>query len=280
MHPVSFTAKDAAMPDATTRYPTLAALLATGALAACIHPALAAPQAPPTPADTVDVYGPGGPAPAMRAVAQAFTAETGLAVNVVAGPAPQWMDEAKSQADVVFSGSENMMSGFLATLDGVLDPASVEPLYVRPSAILVRKGNPEAISGVRDLAREGMRVMVVNGAGQVGLWEDVVGRTGDLDLIAGFRRNIVVSAANSGLALKAWKEQPDIDAWLIWNHWQNVIPDLADAVEVEPELRIWRPMDVALSFAGEDNPAARAFVDYLESDTAKAIFAQWGWTGR
>ena len=38
-----------------------------------------------TPADPLHVYGPGGPAPAMREAAKAYEARTGRAVAVVAG---------------------------------------------------------------------------------------------------------------------------------------------------------------------------------------------------
>ena len=56
----------------------------------------------------INVYGPGGPAPAMQEAAKAFGAMNKVTVNVAAGPTPQWLDKAKQDADVIFSGAENM----------------------------------------------------------------------------------------------------------------------------------------------------------------------------
>lgn len=228
-------------------------------------------------AESIRVYGPGGPAPAMKEAAAAFEKKTGTAVQVTAGPTDQWIEKANQDADIVFSGSENMMTAFIKAMKGQIVASTVEPLFIRPSTILVRKGNPKAIAGIRDLTKPGMKVLVVEGAGQVGMWEDVAGRTGDLGLLAGFRRNIVKVAGNSGEARKIWTEQAEIDAWLIWNHWQVANKELADAVEVEPELRIWRPSDLSLTKRGADKPQARDFVAFLKSSEGRAIFKKWGW---
>ncbi|EIJ34494.1 substrate-binding domain-containing protein [Thiothrix nivea] len=228
-------------------------------------------------AETLHVYGPGGPAPAMKALASAFSKEKGIDVEVVAGPSSKWMDQAKQDAHVIYSGSENMMLGFIKALDGQIDENTIEPIYLRPSTILVRKGNPKKIQGLRDLAKPGMNILVTEGAGQVGMWEDAAGRSGDINLLKGFRGNIAEFAANSGLAKKSWLEKPELDAWLIWNHWQIDNPEIADAVAVEPELTIWRATGVALTDRGEKLPAASEFVAYVKSAQGEAVFKQHGW---
>ncbi|HET9355763.1 MAG TPA: substrate-binding domain-containing protein [Sphingomicrobium sp.] len=229
-------------------------------------------------ARTLHVYGPGGPAPAMKEVAQSFERRTGTRVIVTAGPSSTWLTQAKANGDIIFSGSENMMSDFLRQLGSLIAAETVEPLYIGPSTILVRPGNPRAIRGVRDLAREGYKIMVVGGAGQIGMWEDVVARTGERQLLAGFRRNIAVEATSSGEALERWKQDPAIDAWLIWNHWQIANADVADAVPVEQNLRIWRPMDAGLMARSKDDADARRFFEFLTSPEARAIFEKSGWS--
>lgn len=228
-------------------------------------------------AEVLKIYGPGGPAPAVKELAAAFAKERGVEVIVTAGPASEWLEQAKRDADLIFSGSENMMSGFVASFEGRIDESSIEPLYLRPSTILVRKGNPRRIKGLRDLARPGMKVLVTEGAGQIGMWEDAVGRSGKIALLKRFRENIVAFAANSGLARKRWIDQPEIDAWLIWNHWQINNATIADMIPVERELTIWRPMDIAMTSRGKDASAAAAFVEYLKSAKAKAVFKRQGW---
>jgi accessory colonization factor AcfC len=101
-------------------------------------------------------------------------------------------------ADLIFSGSEEMMSDCQIALQGSIDPATIVPLYLRKAAILVRPGNPSHIKGLEDLMKPGHRILVVNGAGQKGLWEDVVGRRGDIASVTKFRANIATVALNSG----------------------------------------------------------------------------------
>ena len=124
----------------------------------------------PALAETIHVYGPGGPAPAMKEAAAAFGKANGVEVIVTAGPTPQWSDAMKADGDVVYSGSEVMMSDFVSTFDGLVLPNTVTPLYLRPAGILVRPGNPKRIRSFADLLKPGIRIAVVDGAGQQGMW--------------------------------------------------------------------------------------------------------------
>jgi len=246
---------------------TLAALLSATALAAHAQ----------TPADPLHVYGPGGPAPAMREAAKAYEARTGRAVAVVAGPTPQWLDQAKADGDLIFSGSETMMTDFVSALEGRIRAEAVEPLYLRTASILVRPGNPNGVGGLEDLFQPGRRVLVVNGAGQNGLWEDMAGRTGDIAKVRALRRNIVVYARNSAEARQAWIDDPTLDAWIIWGIWQVANPDLADVVEVEEPYRIYRDAGAVVTETGRQDADAQPFLEFLKSDEGAAIFARWGW---
>jgi len=227
--------------------------------------------------EPLHVYGPGGPMPAMKEAAAAFEQARGIKVEVTAGPTPSWIDKAKKDADVVFSGSETMMTDFIAAFGDSIDPKTVTPLYLRPAAILVRPGNPGHITGIKDLLKPGHRVLVVNGAGQNGMWEDVVGRLGDIGSVRAFRSNIVTYAGNSALARQAWTEDKSLDAWLIWSIWQVSNPTLADQVAIEPEYGIYRDTGVALTRKGTQGADAKAFAAYLEGPDAARIFAKWGW---
>lgn len=233
-------------------------------------------SAAPAISATLHVYGPGGPAPAMKEAAAAFAKAHRINVEVIAGPTSEWKAQATQDADVIFSGSESMMTDFIAAFPDI-DPKSVMPLYLRPSAILVRPGNPKKIKGVQGLLTPGRRIMVVQGSGQGGLWEDVAGRMGDIRSVRAMRANIVEFAGNSGEAKKVWQADPTIDAWLIWNIWQVANPDLADIVEIEPEYRIYRDAGVALTRRGHKNKHAKAFADFLGSPDGAAIFGKWGW---
>ncbi|APX90877.1 hypothetical protein BV394_00755 [Brevirhabdus pacifica] len=224
----------------------------------------------------ISIFGPGGPTPAMKEAAEAFKQESGIAVTVTAGPSSKWMEAAKTEADAIYSGSQNMMDDFIAE-HGTILADTVEPLFLRPSAILVRKGNPEGITGIRDLVARDLGLMVVDGAGQVGMWEDIVGRMRDVAAMKAFRANIDHLAPNSGAARDTWKTDESLDAWLIWNHWQIDNAELADMVPTEPELTIYRDTSIARTEKGRDNEEVTGFIDFLNSDAGVEIFARHGW---
>ena len=256
----------------------LALLIATprSACAQGLEPLQSATLSPAT-AEPLHVYGPGGPAPAMKEAATAYQALTGRAVAVTAGPTPQWIDQARTDADVIFSGSETMMSDFVVAMEGRIDPAAAEPLYLRESSILVRPGNPDRIGGLDDLFVPGHRVLVVNGAGQNGLWEDMAGRTGDIGKVRALRSNIVAYARNSAEARQMWIDDPTLDAWIIWGIWQVANPTLADAVAVEEPYRIYRDAGAVQTTLGQQDADTRPFIDFLKSPQGAAIFERWGW---
>ena len=228
-------------------------------------------------AETLHVYGPGGPLPAMKEAAASFGKQHGIDVVVTGGPTRTWIESAKNDGDLIYSGSEHMMTEFIDALADQIDPSTALPLYLRPSSVLVRPGNPKEIRGLRDLGKPGVNILVVQGAGQTGMWEDMVGRTGDIDLLRAVRNNIRVFAPDSGKARQAWTSDKRLDAWLIWNIWQVSNPDLAQTVPVEEEFVIYRDTGIAYTQRGKNKPAARQFVEYLQSPQGARIFAKWGW---
>jgi len=223
----------------------------------------------------------------MKEIAIEFGRQHGVHVAVTGGPTQQWLAKARGDADVIFSGAEHMMTDFIKQLGdtsggagphpGRIDEATVEPLYLRPVAILVRPGNPKRIHGFEGLLRPGTKVLVVQGAGQTGLWEDVAGRTGDIGVVRAFRRNIGAVAANSAEAKERWVADRSFDAWLIWNIWQVANPTLAEVVPVAERWRIYRDAGVALTVKGRERDTARAFVAFLKSPAGARIFGRWGW---
>jgi accessory colonization factor AcfC len=223
------------------------------------------------------VYGPGGPLPAMKEAAETFSKASGARLEVVAGPTDKWIVQARADADVIFSGSEYMMTDLVKAMEGRIDEPSITSLYLRPSAILVRPGNPKAIRDLPDLARPGTRVLVVQGSGQTGMWEDMAGKQGDIGLVRALRRNIVTHAPNSAAAKQAWTETPEIDAWIIYNIWQVANPKLADLVTVGKDHTVYRSCGVALTRKGKEGPIPARFAAFLQSSEGAAIFKKWGW---
>lgn len=227
--------------------------------------------------ETLRLYGPGGPYPAMQEAAKTFGEANGISLEVTAGPTGKWLEKAKEDADLIYSGAEFMMTNFANAMEGRIVETTITPLYLRPSAILVRPGNPKGITGLKNLLEPGLKILVVNGAGQTALWEDVAGRLGNIGSVKALRNNIVTYAPNSAVAKKTWIEKNEIDVWLIWNIWQVSNKELADLVAMEKEYTIYRDCGVALTTQGLEKPLARKFVEYLQSKEGAGIFAKWGW---
>jgi accessory colonization factor AcfC len=231
--------------------------------------------------DSLRIYSPGGSAPALREAATAFEKKAGAKIEIIAGPEAQWLGEAKNDADLIFSGSEAMMTDVVNAMDGQLSHFKVTSLYLRPLSILVRPGNPKRIHGVKDILKPGVKVLVVNGIGQRGSWEDMAGRKGDLNTVIALRKNIVSYVKNSFEAKQSWMDNKDIDVWLTWNIWQVANPQLSDVVPIERDYVIYRDCNIAITQRAEGKPSAKGFVEFLQSADGARIFAKWGWiTGR
>ena len=227
--------------------------------------------------DAIHVYGSEGPAPAMHEAAAVFGDKHGVRIEVVSGATDKWLGSAKVDADVVFSSAEFMMSDFLRTGELQIDRTSVTALYLRPSAILVRPGNPKGIRDFPNLLRPGVRVMVVTGSGQTGLWEDMAGKQGDVRVIRALRKNIVCFAPNSEAAVRTWQQRDDIDAWITWNIWYMPLRDDADLVPVSEDYRVYRQCSAGLTERGKAKPLARQFMAFLASPEGSTLFKSWGW---
>ena len=87
----------------------------------------------------------------MKEAASVFEKARGVKVEVTAGPTTNWLDKAKQDADLIYSGSGTIMTDLVYAMKGQLDHRQVYSLYLRPLAILVRPGNPRKIAGLRHL---------------------------------------------------------------------------------------------------------------------------------
>jgi accessory colonization factor AcfC len=226
----------------------------------------------------VKLYGAGGPHTAFQKVANAWQMKTGKRVEIIAGPERNWSAKAQSDADILWGTSEQSMTAFLETYK-TFSSDQVEPIYLRPTIIAVKKGNPMKIERFEDLLKNGVKIVVTEGAGVsntsgTGTWEDVAGRLGRLDDVRAFRRNIVAFGKGSGASLKAFKDL-DADAWITWPEWPVTHADLLEEVALAPERKVWRDVNVALSPRAD--PEAKQFLDFLVTPEAQKLMKTEGW---
>jgi accessory colonization factor AcfC len=224
--------------------------------------------------DTLYVYGPGGPQAAMDACAKIFSNKTAIPVKVIAGPEAKWIEQAKQNADIVFGGAEYMLTQFTMQHPGMIDNSSRTELYKRGAGILVRKGNPKHITSLKDLTKKGIRILDINGAGQLGLWEDLAGKQ---NLIGGIQKNISRSFPNTAMAIDAWKTDESYDAIISYSSWYLRLKDVAQLVEIPAAQTVYRGTPIAITQLTNQRKDAEQFIQFLLSDERHSIFKKWGW---
>lgn len=167
-----------------------------------------------------------------------------------------------------------MLTAFALRNAGFLDAKSRVSLYDRAGGILVRKGNPKKIRSIQDLTANGIKLVDVNGAGQMGLWEDIAGRQG---LIPALQRNILVSVESSAEAVALWKARPELDAWISYESWHFRLPDETSLVRIPEPERLYRSTPIAIAQRSTRKADAQAFMAHLLSDRCHDVFRRWGW---
>lgn len=222
----------------------------------------------------IRVYGPGGPLGPIKEAAERFSAETGIEVDVTAGPEANWIGQAKQDADIIYGGSEYMLRNFTFNYPDMINEKTRTELYPRAAGILVRKGNPKKIYSFKDLTKPGVKIVDVNGAGQLGLWEDLAGRN---DLIAGIDQNIDISVKSSAEAIEQWKASSKLDAWITYESWHYRLKDVTDLVELPETEKLYRGTPIALTKITDNKKVAQQFIDYLKTESSHQIFQKWGW---
>lgn len=222
----------------------------------------------------INVYGPGGPLGPIKEAAVKFSAETGIKVEVTAGPEANWIDQAKQDGDIIYGGSEYMLQNFIFNHPGMINEKTRAELYPRAAGILVRKGNPKKIHSLKDLTKPGVKIVDVNGAGQLGLWEDLAGRNG---LIDGIEQNIDISVKTSAEAIERWKANSKLDAWITYESWHYRLSDVTDLVELADNEKLYRGTPIALTEITDNKKDAQKFIDYLKTESSHTIFQKWGW---
>jgi len=220
------------------------------------------------------VYGPGGPLGPMEECAQLFSTAKKVEVKVTTGPEAQWLDQARRDADLIFGGAEYMLTDFILRHPEMVDPKTRTSLYVRPAGILVRKGNPKRIRSLNDLARNGLRILEVNGAGQVGLWEDLAGPYG---IIPQIQKNIALTVTNSAEAIEKWQNMPELEAWITFESWHYRLKEDTELVEMPRARKIYRGTPIAITTTSKQRDLAQQFIAFLRTDPAHTVFKKWGW---
>lgn len=128
-----------------------------------------------------------------------------------------------------------------------------------------------------DILKDGINVMVVDGAGQVGLYEDMALKSAKRENLVKLRKNIKIYAKNSKAAVDEWNNNPNIDALIIWSHWAKALGDDKALFIKDKNAVIYRAAEIAPTKKGLENKKALEFVDFIKSKEAQKVWKKYTW---
>ena len=143
------------------------------------------------------------------------------------------------------------------------------------TVVIVQKGNPKRIVGLKDLSREGLRI------GMGDPKAVAAGRAATETLVkAGILKqvepNIAMGALNVvelGIGVKL----KQLDAAIVWDATAHLFRDSVETLALPDQWRVEAPIPVAvLKFSAHPNEAKR-FMEFLGSDEAAKVFRKHGY---
>ena len=210
------------------------------------------------------IYGPGGPYQAIRECADIFADARGLTADVRADEPSRLADRAAKDGDVYYTGAEYMMQDFLRAYPGVLDDAAIILPAARRVGVIVRPGNPRGIRNLDDLAAPGVRILDVS-------LENMS------ELRGAANANTAVSVATGRQGLATWKASHDLDAWVTYKTWAEQLGSGEGEFLPINDAQGVRRIPVTVMRNAPHPELASAFLEFLATDAARAVFLNNGY---
>ena len=204
-----------------------------------------------------------------------FTKNYGIDIRIMSGKIDQiWMNNANNKVDIIICGAGYQLNQLISALPDLIVKTSRTSLPPRSSAFLTRKGDSKRIASFSDLSKPGIKLLVVDGADQVGLWEDMVAKKQTLEKI---RANIAVSVKSNIDAIQQWESKKDLDAWITFQSWHNYVKGSTRLIKVLDHYKRFRGTPIAITKSSKHKTQAKQFVDFLTSKQNLKTYEKWGW---
>jgi len=173
--------------------------------------------------------------------------------------------------DLAISGAEYLLDD--GEVRGIVAKGQRTTIAYRVSAIVVPKGNPAGVQGLKDLARPGVRIGVSVIDCLKGLWEDVSARAG---LLGPIRRNITFHA-NGCVAIVEAVAQGVVDAAFGWTAFGHMADGRIEIIPLPRREQILRGTCIGLLSFARNPAAARQFMEFLTTPAAQGCYKEFGW---
>ena len=173
--------------------------------------------------------------------------------------------------DLAIGGAEYLLDD--GEVSGLILKGERRTIARRVSAIVTSTANPARVGGLADLGRPGVRVGISVIDCLKGVWEDVCSKAGVTDAV---RRNIVFRA-NGCVAIVEAVAQGKVDAVFGWNTFAHLAEGRVSIVSLPRDIAVCRGTCVGLLKFTRQPETARAFMDFLTTEPARAIYRKFGW---
>lgn len=216
-------------------------------------------------------------APVVEELSQAFTAKTGIKVDISIGGSGMLLSQIKlgRKGDLYFPASSDFIEK--ARQEKLIDENTIKPVVYLVPAICVQKGNPKKIARLADLCRPGLKIAIAQpetvaiGAIAVEIIETVLN---DEEKSA-LKKNIVAYTQNVEKTANAliMKSVDAIIGWRVLEHWK---PEYIETIRPAGE-EVVRISYLAVSVTRyAKNPAnAQAFIDFMTSPEGLQFFKKY-----
>ncbi len=139
--------------------------------------------------------------------------------------------------------------------------------------IVVQKGNPKNIKGLKDFERKDILVALGNPkACQIGKLTSKMFKKNKIDAdYASAKQSMTVNE------LGVWVKMKDVDAAIVWDAIAENVKDSVDIIQIQKNENIISKVAVAVLKTSKNKKAAMQFAQYLLSEKAQNIFKKNGY---
>jgi len=224
--------------------------------------------------DSVTLYAGAGLKPAVDDLATAFAAETGIEIYCDYSGSGIAITRAREDdaADLFMPGDVSYVDELHNRTKSVVSKTQVS--WFVP-VIIVQKGNPKKVTGLKDLFRKDLKVALGNPKFcQVGKISTKILEKNGLnraDLGEEIRQSDTVNQ------LGVWVKMETADAAIVWDAIAANIADSVDVVEIPKDKNIISHVVVGLLSTSKHPEKAKKFIDFMTGPTGQEILKKRGY---
>lgn len=227
--------------------------------------------------DSILIFAGAASKPALEEIARKFEEETKIKVHINFGGSGFVLSQMilSKKGDIYFPGSSDFMEK-AKNLDVVFPETEKKVVYLVP-AIVVQKGNPKNIRTLKDLTRDGIRIVIANPHDVcVGLYAvEIIEESLTEIEKSKLRKNIVNYAESCEKTATAisLKTADVAIGWRVFKYWDG------DRIDVVPlkreEIKRIGYIPIAVSKFTKNKNLALKFIEFVISEKGKSIFKKF-----